>query len=36
MLETVARETERRFGLLDKLYIALAWGFGHAACHSVR
>eukprot|EP00195_Chlamydomonas_chlamydogama_P007791 CAMPEP_0202891158 /NCGR_PEP_ID=MMETSP1392-20130828/1299_1 /ASSEMBLY_ACC=CAM_ASM_000868 /TAXON_ID=225041 /ORGANISM="Chlamydomonas chlamydogama, Strain SAG 11-48b" /LENGTH=167 /DNA_ID=CAMNT_0049574837 /DNA_START=285 /DNA_END=789 /DNA_ORIENTATION=+ len=35
MLEDVARQTGHRYALLDKLYIALAWGFGHAACHSV-
>ena len=36
MLEGVANESGHRFGLLDKLYIALAWGFGHSVCHSVR
>ena len=36
MLEAVANESGHRFGLLDKLYIALAWGFGHSVCHSVR
>ncbi len=25
-----------RFGMLDKLYLALAWGFGQAVCHAVR
>ncbi|KAG1652526.1 hypothetical protein FOA52_009225 [Chlamydomonas sp. UWO 241] len=35
MLEGIARDAGHRFALVDRLYMALAWGFGHAACHSI-
>ncbi|EFJ50144.1 hypothetical protein VOLCADRAFT_109690 [Volvox carteri f. nagariensis] len=34
-LESMARSSGRRFALLDKLYMALAWGYGHSASHAV-
>lgn len=34
-LEGMSRSTGHRFALIDKLYMALAWGFGHGACHTV-
>ena len=35
MLEGVARSNDTTFTLLDKLYLALGWGYGHGACHVV-
>lgn len=35
LLEATAREQGQRFVLLDKLYVALAWGYGHSVCHTV-
>lgn len=35
VLEDVARGKGHRFVLLDKLYVSLAWGCGHAACHII-
>lgn len=34
-LDKMARVTNHRFSLLDKLYMALAWGFGHGSCHAI-
>ncbi|PNH10066.1 Gamma-secretase subunit APH1-like [Tetrabaena socialis] len=34
-LETMARASGHRFTLLDRLYMALAWGYGHGATHCV-
>ncbi|GIL51355.1 hypothetical protein Vafri_7357 [Volvox africanus] len=34
-LESMARSSGHRFSVLDKLYMALAWGYGHAASHAV-
>ncbi|KAG2438950.1 hypothetical protein HYH02_010743 [Chlamydomonas schloesseri] len=34
-LDGMARASGHRFGLLDKLYMAVAWGYGHGACHAV-
>ncbi|KXZ49351.1 hypothetical protein GPECTOR_22g945 [Gonium pectorale] len=35
VLEGMARSSGHRFSALDKLYMATAWGYGHAACHAV-
>ncbi len=35
MLEDIARSSGHRFGMIDKLYMALAWGYGHGACHTI-
>lgn len=35
ILEKVARVKGHRFGMLDKLYLALAWGYGQSVCHTV-
>ncbi|GLC35537.1 hypothetical protein PLESTB_000196900 [Pleodorina starrii] len=34
-LESMARASRHRFSSLDKLYMALAWGYGHGASHAV-
>lgn len=33
LLEAMAVGSDSRFALVDKLYMALAWGYGHGACH---
>lgn len=33
-LEGISHSQGHRFSLLDKLYMGLAWGFGHGACHA--
>lgn len=35
LLEKMAEDQHKSFNLIDKMYLGLAWGFGHAACHSV-
>jgi anterior pharynx defective protein 1 len=32
-LELVARNRGHRLSIIDKLYLALGWGYGHGACH---
>lgn len=34
VLKGMAAANGHRFWLVDQLYMALAWGFGHAACHT--
>jgi hypothetical protein len=34
-LELVARNRGHRISIIDKLYLALGWGYGHGACHVV-
>jgi hypothetical protein len=34
-LDGMASASGRRFSMLDKLYMAAAWGYGHAATHAV-
>ncbi len=34
-LEAMARNTNHRFAMLDRLYMAVAWGYGHGACHAI-
>ncbi|KAG2500706.1 hypothetical protein HYH03_001471 [Edaphochlamys debaryana] len=35
VFDVMARNSGHRFSLLDKLYMATAWGYGHGACHAV-
>jgi hypothetical protein len=35
MLEKQALAQNKRFNLIDKLYLAVAWGFGHSLCMSI-
>uniref|UniRef100_A0A7R9YWL1 Uncharacterized protein n=1 Tax=Chlamydomonas euryale TaxID=1486919 RepID=A0A7R9YWL1_9CHLO len=35
MVERMAADAGHRFALVDRMYMALAWGFGHGACHSI-
>lgn len=35
LLEKQALAHNQRFNLIDKLYLAVAWGFGHSLCHSI-
>jgi anterior pharynx defective protein 1 len=32
-LEQVARNRGHRLTIIDKLYLAVGWGYGHGACH---
>ncbi|GFR47451.1 hypothetical protein Agub_g9175 [Astrephomene gubernaculifera] len=34
-LESMSRSSGHRFSQLDRLYMAMAWGYGHAACHAI-
>lgn len=33
LLDDMAVKNDSRFAVIDKLYLALAWGYGHGACH---
>lgn len=35
LLEKQALAHDQRFNLIDKLYLAVAWGFGHSLCQSI-
>ncbi len=35
VLEQQARQTGHRFHLVDKLYLAVGWGYGHGAAHVI-
>lgn len=34
-IEGMAQTSGHRFNYLDRLYLALGWGYGHGACHVV-
>jgi anterior pharynx defective protein 1 len=35
VLDSHARQSGHRFHLIDKLYLALGWGWGHGAAHVI-
>jgi anterior pharynx defective protein 1 len=35
MITVEAKQMGHRFILMDKLYLALGWGYGHGACHVI-
>lgn len=34
-LEGMSRSSGHSFSALDRLYLALGWGYGHGACHAL-
>lgn len=35
IISNYAEQTGHRFAVIDQLYMGLAWGYGHAACHVI-